>query len=101
MVGNPGTEKERNIGTFIVNAPIGPGELLSFWSCGGGGYGDPLEREPARVLEDVRDGYVSIEGARSQYGLVAREVDGRRLEYAVDEEASAVLRRELRAARDG
>lgn len=101
LVGNPGTEKERNIGTFIVNAPIGPGELLSFWSCGGGGYGDPLEREPARVLEDVRDGYVSTEGARSQYGLVVREIDGRRLEYSVDEEASAALRRERRAARDG
>ena len=99
LVGNPGTEEERAIGTFIVNVPVGPGELLSFWSCGGGGYGDPLEREAERVLEDVRDGYVSIAGARSQYGLVVRELDGRRLAYEVDEGASARLREELRASR--
>jgi len=36
----------------------------------GGGYGDPLDRDPSRVLEDVRSGVVSLEGARSQYGVV-------------------------------
>jgi N-methylhydantoinase B len=36
----------------------------------GGGYGDPLERDPAMVLEDVLDEYVSLENARSQYGVV-------------------------------
>jgi N-methylhydantoinase B len=36
---------------------------------GGGGYGPPLEREPARVLEDVRNGYVSAERARIDYGV--------------------------------
>ena len=94
-------EEERNIGTFIVNVPVGPGELLSFWSCGGGGYGEPWEREAERVLEDVRDGYVSIPGAREQYGLVVRELDQRRLEYEVDAEASAKLRRKMAAGRHG
>jgi N-methylhydantoinase B len=37
---------------------------------GGGGYGDPLERDPERVLADVVDGYVSIESAREDYGVV-------------------------------
>jgi N-methylhydantoinase B len=36
---------------------------------GGGGYGPPVDRDPARVLEDVREGYVSLERARDQYGV--------------------------------
>ena len=41
-------------------------------SAGGGGYGCPLERDPAAVLEDVLDGKVSVEAARELYGVVAR-----------------------------
>ena len=37
---------------------------------GGGGWGDPLLREPERVLEDVRNEYVSVESARNIYGVV-------------------------------
>ena len=36
---------------------------------GGGGYGSPAARDPGRVLEDVREGYVSLEQARSAYGV--------------------------------
>jgi N-methylhydantoinase B len=36
----------------------------------GGGYGEPLERDPDLVLGDVLDGYVSIEGSRADYGVV-------------------------------
>ena len=39
----------------------------------GGGYGDPLDRDPARVLEDVRSGVVSVEGAKNMYGVVVDE----------------------------
>lgn len=39
---------------------------------GGGGYGDPFERDPQRVLDDVVGGYVSIEAARAQYGVAIR-----------------------------
>jgi N-methylhydantoinase B len=46
---------------------------------GGGGWGDPLVREPAKVLEDVLEGYVSVDAARAVYGVVidggTREVD--------------------------
>jgi N-methylhydantoinase B len=46
------------------------GDVISFQQSGAGGYGPPLERDPARVLEDVQDGYVSIARARSEYGVV-------------------------------
>lgn len=44
-----------------------PGDVLSFRTCGGGGYGPPEERDPERVLIDVRDGKVSLERARELY----------------------------------
>ena len=59
-------------------------------SPGGGGYGDPLARDPARVLRDVRDGIVSAAKARELYGVVVA-ADGR----SVDAAKTA----ELRAAR--
>jgi N-methylhydantoinase B/oxoprolinase/acetone carboxylase alpha subunit len=42
----------------------------------GGGYGDPLERDPDRVLNDVEDGIVSREEAREIYGVVIDDDDG-------------------------
>ena len=57
-------------------------------SPGGGGYGDPRTREPARVLRDVRDGIVSVDAAARCYG-VAIAADGR----TVDEARTAELRR--------
>ena len=47
-----------------------PGECIGSRSTGGGGYGDPFERDPAKVLADVREGYISVERARSTYGVV-------------------------------
>jgi N-methylhydantoinase B len=69
--------------------------------AGGGGFGDPLERDPAAVVEDVADGYVSIERARKDYGVVVREVDAELAEYAVDEEATGAERKQIAAERLG
>ena len=49
------------------------GEVVSNRSGGGGGYGDPLERPPEAVREDVIDGYVSVEAARDIYGVVIED----------------------------
>ena len=62
-----------------------PGDVISVRTCGGGGYGPPEEREPARVLRDVLEGKVSAERAREHYKVA---VDGRRL----DEPATELLR---------
>ncbi len=47
-----------------------PGDRISFVSAGGGGYGDPLERDPQAVERDVQYGYVSIEKAKQDYGVI-------------------------------
>jgi N-methylhydantoinase B len=47
-----------------------PGERVGSRSPGGGGYGDPMTREPERVLWDVREGYLGIERAAAVYGVV-------------------------------
>jgi N-methylhydantoinase B len=68
----------------------GPDDVyFSIWQ-GGGGYGDPIERDPERVAADVRKGYVSREEARRTYGVILDE-DG-----AVDETATEKRREEIR-----
>jgi N-methylhydantoinase B len=47
-----------------------PGDVIEFDSAGGGGYGNPLERDPLAVAADVVNGYVSIGKARDDYGVV-------------------------------
>ncbi|WP_249204497.1 hydantoinase B/oxoprolinase family protein [Acetobacter thailandicus] len=49
---------------------LGKGDVYRHVMAGGGGYGDPLERDPVHVLEDVRDGRVTRDGALSAYGVV-------------------------------
>jgi len=53
--------------------PIAAGETVRIMTGGGGGYGLPSERDPEAVRRDVREGYVSPEAARREYGI---EVDG-------------------------
>jgi N-methylhydantoinase B len=60
--------------------------------AGGGGFGDPLEREPERVRADVLDGKVTIEHARAAYGVVLTHDMGRE----VDVDATRVLRAQRR-----
>ena len=67
------------------------GDVISYRTSGGGGYGDPLKRNPERVLEDVLDGKISAERARSVY-RVALEQDG----SGVDVEETARLRSRAR-----
>ncbi len=57
---------------------LGPARMIA-WTPGGGGWGDPFERDPEAVLRDVRDGVVSVEAAANDYGVVLstdrRDVD--------------------------
>jgi N-methylhydantoinase B len=70
------------------------GDVISFQQSGAGGYGDPLERDARRVLEDVLDDYVSIEAARREYGVV---IVAGGADLSIDEPATEALRRALRS----
>ena len=70
-----------------------PGAAVVIRSAGGGGYGDPTERDPLRVAEDVREGYVSSAAAHQLYGVVLDK------EGVPDAEATAALRQRLRESR--
>jgi N-methylhydantoinase B len=72
---------------------LATGDVLVFFAPGGGGFGDPLDREPARVANDVGNGWVSIAGARESYG-VALTQGGQ-----VDDTATQELRDAIRGAR--
>ncbi len=58
----------------VLARRINPGDAFALRSGGGGGFGPPSERDPERVAEDVRQGYVSREAAREQYRVA---LDGR------------------------
>jgi N-methylhydantoinase B len=70
------------------------GDVFCHEQAGAGGWGDPLTRDPARVLADVRNEFVSLAAAQRDYGVV---IDPASL--TIDEPATERLRAELRAAR--
>jgi N-methylhydantoinase B len=74
------------------------GEAIAYHYGGGGGFGDPLERDPERVLDDVLDEYVSERSAREDYGVVLRGSLAA-FDLAIDLEATSRLRAELAARR--
>jgi N-methylhydantoinase B len=81
----------------FINVELQPGEFIRGRDCGGGGYGDPLEREPARVLHDVRERWISRGAAEAIYGVVFQTPAGGVLE--VDEPATQAARLRLADAR--
>jgi N-methylhydantoinase B len=86
---NPGTAEERVLSAQDGVVRLKPGDVLRMEQAGGGGYGDPLTRPPELVLQDVREGYVSPEAARGDYG-VAVQADG--FGWVLDEAETQRLR---------
>jgi N-methylhydantoinase B len=77
--------------------PMEAGDRIMYDYGGGGGWGNPLDRDPQAVLDDVLDEYVSVEGASRDYGVVLTgSLDD--LTLAVDEKATTELRSSRRAA---
>ena len=96
-----GAEKEDWLGSVFSDVPIGSGDVFSRPTAGGGGFGDPLERDPALVLEDVIDDYVSIERAAKDYGVVIKAIDPEICAYQIDEAATRSAREAIRRDRGG
>jgi N-methylhydantoinase B len=72
---------------------VAPEAEVIVMTGGGGGWGDPCDREPERVREDVLDGFVSREAAEREYGVVLKGA-----EFAIDSAATETLRAQMRRA---
>jgi N-methylhydantoinase B len=81
---------------LVDDHPVRAGQVVRIRTTGGGGWGDPFDRDPERVADDVRDGKVSPQGARDDYGVVL--VDGP-ADKPVDKEATEALRATMRGER--
>jgi N-methylhydantoinase B len=100
--GAPNRFKVRRAGEIIEPSDF-PGKVAGFSlrendvlvveTAGGGGYGDPTERDPNKVRDDVRVGFLALAEARDRYGVIIAE-DGR-----VDIEATRNKREEMRSSR--
>ena len=91
LVRTDGTEEE--LPSKVENVPVAAGDKLVFSTAGGGGLGDPLERDPGTVATEVRRGLVSDAAAREEYGVVLE--DG-----SVDDAATEERRADIRESRD-
>jgi N-methylhydantoinase B len=92
VVIDPGGPNERAVDALADAELVRAGEVIRIRTTGGGGWGDPLDRDPAAVLRDVRWGKVSVGAARDDYGVVIAA-------GSVDEAETARERAALRSAR--
>ncbi|TMV15543.1 hydantoinase B/oxoprolinase family protein [Arenibacterium halophilum] len=92
-------DKAKWLGSVFSDYPVYTGDEFARPTAGGGGFGDPLERDPKAVCEDVIDDYVSVERAACDYGVVIVENDADLCDYEVDAEATEKLRADIRAKR--
>ncbi|MBM4265262.1 MAG: hydantoinase B/oxoprolinase family protein [Deltaproteobacteria bacterium] len=93
-----GGESTREVGDLSERIPHQAGECYEYYYGGGGGWGDPFDRPAEKVLDDVLDEYVSVEGARRDYGVVLTG-SLENLTLAIDHAATERLRSRLRAER--
>jgi len=96
-----GSDEKEWLGTIFSDVEINSGDMFSRPTAGGGGLGDPLERDPAAVMRDVEDDYVSLERAEMDYGVVLKVIDLDLAEYEVDIGATKAARRGIAKARRG
>jgi N-methylhydantoinase B len=96
---DPGGPREREVDALADAEPVRAGELIRIRTTGGGGWGDPLDREPSAVLADLHAGKVSVAGARDDYGVIVRQVRAEPVaRFEPDADGTAALRARLRAA---
>ena len=93
--------EQKFLGAVFSDVPVAPGTRFWRGTAGGGGYGDPLKRDPEKVKADIEDEYVSVERAAIDYGVVIKAIDEERGEYEIDTAATQKARQEIAANRRG
>jgi len=86
---NPDTVNARHLPSRFGDFALQRNDIVRIERPGGGGLGDPFKRPLDKLIEDVRQGYVSLDGARFQYGIALGWHDG---ELTIDEGETAILR---------
>src|SRR4051795_11195726 len=90
---NPEPSEAKRLPTRYADYPLKAGDMFRLDTPGGGGHGDPLAREPERVLADIREGFISPEIAERDYGVVLKGDHGA---LAVDLAATYERRKTMR-----
>lgn len=85
VIVHPGTDLEREVG--VSSTAFESGGAIHNLTGGGGGWGNPFDRDPEKVAADVKQGFVSVEAAASDYGVVVNPTS-----FAIDEQATQKLR---------
>jgi N-methylhydantoinase B len=93
---DPGCPNERVLPGLADDEPVTAGEVIRIETTGGGGWGDPLDRDPRAVATDVLHGKVSRAAAENDYGVI---LTGGEDDPAVDDDATEALRSRLRSER--
>ena len=88
VVVNPGRKDERHM-LKVNSLPMKVGDVVEHHTGGGGGYGNPWERDPHLVREDAIDGYVTRQGAERDYGVVLKK------DLSIDEKATQKRRQAM------
>jgi N-methylhydantoinase B len=86
---NPGADTERILPSRYSDHMLHPGDVVRLETPGGGGLGNPRDRDPAKVLSDVRNGYVTAAAAKNLYGVVIDRNGG---DFSVNEELTRKAR---------
>lgn len=98
---NPDTAEEFEARFSRDSIPVKAGDIVRVTTPGGGGYGDPLEREASAVLLDVQRGLVSLQSASEHYGVViSSSKKGRTTNFSIDETSTAEKRATIRRTRE-
>ena len=85
VVINEGCPDEKHM-LKVNGLKLKPGDTVTYYTGGGGGYKNPFERSPERVLDDVKERYISIQKAESDYGVVINT------DLSIDENMTKKLR---------
>jgi N-methylhydantoinase B len=94
IVVNPDTPSAKQLPTRYADYPLKGGDRFRLETPGGGGFANGYTRDPALVLRDLREGYVTLQGAKRDYGVVASRAGD---DFIIDEAAT----KQARAAHQG